>query len=160
AFVFDGYWEDIGTIKSYHEAHLALTGPAPPFEFESPEGVIYTRMRNLPASRVRDARVDRCLIADGCVVQPGAELERSVLGVRSRIGPGARLRDTILIGADRFETAEELRGNRQRGIPDLGVGEGSVIERAIIDKDCRIGRGVRIVNSCGLAEADAEHYVI
>jgi glucose-1-phosphate adenylyltransferase len=160
AFLFDGYWEDLGTVKSYHEAHLALTGPAPPFDFESPEGVIYTRMRNLPASRVRDARVDRCLIADGCVVGPGADLERSVLGVRSRVGPGARLRETVLIGADRFETAEERRGNRQRGVPDLGVGEGSVIERAIVDKDCRIGRGVRIVNSRGLENADAEHHVI
>jgi glucose-1-phosphate adenylyltransferase len=160
SFLFDGYWEDLGTIQSYHEAHMALLGDAPPFDFESPEGAVYTRMRNLPASRLLDARVDRCLVADGCVVQPGADLERSILGVRSRIGAGARLRETVVIGADRFETAEQLAENRRRGVPAIGIGEGSVIARAIIDKDCRIGKGVRIVNTQGSADAETERYVI
>jgi glucose-1-phosphate adenylyltransferase len=102
AHLFDGYWDDLGTIKSYYEANLALASDNPPFDFNSLEGVIYTRMRFLPASRVRAAQVQHCLISDGCVVEAGARLERCVVGVRSRIGHNVTLRDTILIGADRY----------------------------------------------------------
>jgi glucose-1-phosphate adenylyltransferase len=160
AHLFDGYWEDLGTIKAYHVANLALTGEKPPFDFHAPDGVIYTRMRYLPAARVSRASVEHCLISDGCLVQEGAKLSRCVLGVRSRIGPNVVMRDTIMVGADRFETDEERRNNRTLGVPDFGVGEGSVLERAIIDKDCRIGRGVRITNPRGLESAEGEHYVI
>ncbi len=111
AHLFDGYWEDLGTVKAYHEANLALAGDNPPFDFHSPEGVIYTRMRFLPASRISAASVKQCLISDGCVVQEGANLERCVVGVRSRIGRNVVLRDTVLIGADRFET--DLRAHGQ-----------------------------------------------
>jgi glucose-1-phosphate adenylyltransferase len=160
AFLFDGYWEDLGTIKAYHQATLALCGPEPPFEFHSPEGVIYTRMRFLPASRVLGASVENCLISDGCLVQEGAKLVRSVIGVRTQLGRNVYLRDTIVIGADRYETQEEKQRNRQLGIPDIGIGENSVIERAIIDKDCRIGRNVRIVNEAGLQDLEGPNYVI
>jgi glucose-1-phosphate adenylyltransferase len=117
-------------------------------------------MRFLPASRICAARVQQCLISDGCVVQPGADLQRCVIGVRSRIGRNTALRDTVLIGADRFETDAERAANRERGIPDLIVGDNVVIERAILDKDCRIGNNVRIVNRRGLADDEGEHYVI
>ncbi|MCS6851165.1 MAG: glucose-1-phosphate adenylyltransferase [Gemmataceae bacterium] len=160
AHLFDGYWEDLGTIKAYHEANLALCGNDPPFDFHSHEGVIYTRMRFLPASRVSEARLHECLISDGCIIQAGTSISRSVVGVRSRIGRNVVLRDTVLIGADRFETEAERAENRARGLPDLGVGDGSVIERAILDKDCRIGRNVRITNREGRMEADAENYHI
>ena len=160
AHVFDGYWEDLGTVKAYHEASLALAGDDPPFDFHSPEGVIYTRMRFLPASRISAASVKECLISDGCIVQEGASLERCILGVRSHIGRNAVIRDTVLIGADRIETELERLANRQRGVPDIGIGENSVIERAIIDKDCRIGRNVHITNSRGLMEAETDNYVI
>jgi glucose-1-phosphate adenylyltransferase len=159
-FLFDGFWEDLGTIKSYHETHLALTADQPPFDFNSLDGPIYTRMRNLPASRLLQARVRRCLLADGCTVLPGADLEQCVLGVRSRVGGNVRLREAIVIGADRFETPEELADNRRRGVPDIGIGADAVIERAIIDKDCRIGRGVRLVNRAGVVSADGELYSI
>lgn len=158
--VFDGYWEDLGTVKSYHEANLALAGDNPPFDFHSPEGVIFTRMRFLPASRVSGAVLKQCLISDGCVVLPGTQIERSMLGVRSRIGRDVRLRDTIIIGADRFETEAERTANRQRDIPDFSVGDGTVIERAIVDKDCRIGRNVRIVNAKNVQEDERDNYVI
>src|ERR1700681_3314076 len=79
AHLFDGYWEDLGTVKAYHEANLALASNDPPFDFHSPEGVIYTRMRYLPAARVDAARMSQSLISDGCVIQPGAQIERSVL---------------------------------------------------------------------------------
>ena len=158
--VFDGYWEDLGTIKAYHEANLALASDNPPFDFHSAEGVIYTRMRFLPASRISTAMLNQCLVSDGCVVQEGAKLERCVLGVRSHIGKNVTLRDSVIIGADRFETDAERAANRQKGIPDLVVGDGAVIERAILDKDCRIGRDVRIVNKRGILEDEGENYVI
>ncbi len=160
AHLFGGYWQDVGTIKSYYEASLALTGDAPPFDFHSAEGTIYTRMRNLPASRVGAASLEQCLVSDGCIVGDGVRAERSILGVRCRVGRDVTLRGAVLIGADRYETPAEREGNRRRGLPDIGVGDGSVIERAIVDKDCRIGRGVRLVNSQGVPEADGENYVI
>jgi glucose-1-phosphate adenylyltransferase len=160
AHIFDGYWEDLGTIKSYHEANLALAGDRPPFDFHSPDGVIYTRMRFLPASRVSNAELEHCLVSDGCVIQSGARLKRCVIGVRSRIGRDVEMTDTILMGADRFETDAERAANRRRSMPDLGVGDGSIIRQAILDKDCRIGRNVRIVNEAGVVEAEGVNYVI
>ena len=159
AHFFDGYWEDLGSICSYHAAHLALAGDDPPFDFHSPEGVIYTRMRYLPASRVAAAQVSRCLISDGCHVETGARLERCVIGIRSRIGANVQIRETIMLGADEQETDAERAANRTRGVPDLGIGDGSIIQRAILDKDCRIGRNVRIVNERGVQDADGENYL-
>jgi glucose-1-phosphate adenylyltransferase len=160
AHLFDGYWEDLGTVKAYHEANLALAGDQPPFDFHSPDGVIYTRMRFLPPSRVLGARLEQCLISDGCVIHEGADLQRCVIGVRSRIGRNATLRDTVVLGADRFETDADRAANRARGVPDLVVGDGAVIERAILDKECRIGRDVQIVNRRGLLNDEGENYVI
>lgn len=160
AHLFDGYWEDVGTVRSYHEASLALASDHPPFDFHSPEGVIYTRMRYLPASRVSAASIKQCLISDGCVVEAGARLERCILGVRSHIGQDVYLRDSVIIGADRFETDAERAENRRRGLPDFTVGAGSVIEGAILDKDCRIGRNVQILNRHHVEEADGPCYVI
>jgi glucose-1-phosphate adenylyltransferase len=160
AHLFDGYWEDVGTVKAYHEANLALASDSPPFDFHSPEGVIYTRMRFLPASRISGATLEQCLVSDGCVVHSGTQITHSVVGVRSRIGHDVTLRDTVMIGADVFETDAERVQNRRRGIPDLGIGDGTVIERAIVDKDCRIGRNVQIRNRRNLEEADGPVYVI
>jgi glucose-1-phosphate adenylyltransferase len=160
AHLYQGYWEDLGTIRSYHEANLALASNFPPFDFHDPAGVIYTRMRYLPASRTSDVRLKECLVSDGCVVDAGTSAERCVFGVRSRVGENVTLRDTILIGADRFETEAERFADLRSGTPPFGVGAGSVIERAILDKDCRIGRNVRIVNARGVQEADTDRYVI
>jgi glucose-1-phosphate adenylyltransferase len=160
AYLFDGYWEDLGTVKAYHEANLALAGNHPPFDFSSPDGVIFTRMRFLPASRIGSADMTQCLISDGCVIESGTQLNNCVIGVRSRIGRNVLLRDTILIGADRFETDVERAANRARGIPDFSVGDGSVIERAILDKDCRVGRNVQIVNRNNVQDDESELYVI
>jgi glucose-1-phosphate adenylyltransferase len=160
AHVFDGYWEDLGTVKAYHEANLALAGDNPPFDFHSPEGVIYTRMRFLPASRVSAASVQQCLISDGCIVQEGVHLKHCIVGVRSRIGRGVSMRETVLIGADHIETEAERMANRRRGVPDIGIGDNSVVERAIIDKDCRIGKNVQIVNRRALQDAETDNHVI
>jgi glucose-1-phosphate adenylyltransferase len=160
AHLFDGYWEDVGTIKAYHEANLSLAGERPPFDFHTPEGVMYTRMRFLPASRISAAAVSECLISDGCIVGADARLKRCVVGVRSRIGAGVAVSNTVMVGSDRFETDAERAGNDRRGLPDIGVGDGTVIENAILDKDCRIGRRVKIVNRAGLDDDDGPNYVI
>jgi glucose-1-phosphate adenylyltransferase len=153
AHLFDGFWEDLGTIRSYHAAHLALAGDNPPFDFHSPEGVIYTHMRYLPASRVHAASVRHSLVSDGCVIGSGARLERAVLGVRSQVGRNVTLRDAVLLGANDYD-------GPAGGAPALGVGDDSVLERVIVDKNCRIGRGVRIVNQGKVQEAEGENYVI
>jgi glucose-1-phosphate adenylyltransferase len=160
AHLFDGYWEDVGTIRTYFEASLSLTGEDPPFKFHTPEGIIYSRMRYLPASRISAAQMNGCLVSDGCVVQAGTQMTRCILGVRSRVGANVQLRDAIVLGADRFETEAERADNRKHGIPDLGIGDGSVIEGAILDKDCRIGKNVRIVNQRNVQEEEADNYVV
>jgi glucose-1-phosphate adenylyltransferase len=160
AHLFDGYWEDLGTIKAYHEANLALAGDDPPFDFHSPEGVIYTRMRFLPASRIQGAKMRHCLVSDGCVISEGADLDGCVIGVRSRLAKNVTMRDVVVLGADRYETEAERRANREQGRPDLLIGEGAVIERAILDKECRIGRNVKIVNHSGARDMEGDNYVI
>ena len=160
AHLFDGYWQDVGTVKAYHQASLALTEESPPFDFHSPDGVIFTRMRYLPPLRVCGACLERCLVSDGCVVQSGTRLTRSVVGVRTRIGHDTTIRDTVIIGADRFETEQERAANVRRGLPDFTIGDRTVIENAILDKDCRVGSNVRIVNQDRWDSADGENYVI
>jgi glucose-1-phosphate adenylyltransferase len=159
-YLFDGYWEDLGTIVSYHESSLALASDNPPFDFHTPEGPIFTRMRFLPAARIENAVVNQTLLSDGCVVHSGARLDRCLLGIRSRIGRNVILKDCVIIGADRFETDEERESNARRGLPDFNVGEGSIIERAILDKDCRIGKNVRIINEKKVTDAETENYSI
>jgi glucose-1-phosphate adenylyltransferase len=140
---------------------LALASSSPPFEFHSAEGVIYTRMRNLPPSRVEAAVLDRVIVSDGCVIQSGTQIERSIVGVRSQVGKNVRFRDVVMIGADHYESDEpELALDAVHPLPPIGVGDGTLIERAILDKDCRIGRDVRIVNAKKQDEAEGENFVI
>jgi glucose-1-phosphate adenylyltransferase len=154
AHLFDGYWEDLGTIRSYHEASLALASSNPPFDFFAADGVIYTRMRNLPASRINGAVLEESVVADGCVIGADSRVERSLIGVRSRIGAGCTIRDTVIIGSDKFETDAQRAENLKRNRPNLNVGDGAVIERAILDKDCRVGRGAQLVNREDRQDAD------
>ena len=154
AHLFDGYWEDLGTIKSYHEASLALADPNPPFDFYQPDGLIYTRMRNLPASQMDGATLNHCVVADGCRIGSGTVLEHCLIGVRSRIGNNCRLTDTVMIGSDRYEPEGEQKRNRNDGIPLLNVGDNTVITNAILDKDCRVGSNVKILNEAKHVEFD------
>ena len=139
-YTFAGYWEDIGDIRSFYEANLALVRPDPPFSFQDPVRPIYTRPRLLAASRIYDVRLDRVLMADGCIVQ-GAEISNTVVGIRSVIGDGVRLRDAVVMGADFYEPEEYFP---PAAGPPIGIGEGCDIAGAIIDKNARIGPGVRI----------------
>ena len=158
--LFDGYWEDLGTIKSYHESALALASDHPPFDFSAPEGVIYTRMRFLPAARIADAVLKQCLISDGCVVMPGTTIDRALLGVRSRVGKNSVIRESVIIGSDHFETDSERETNCKNGRPNFNVGDGCLIERAILDKDCRLGNNVKITNDRKIVKEDGKFYSI
>jgi glucose-1-phosphate adenylyltransferase len=159
AHVHRGYWEDVGTIRSYYQANLALCQPVPPFDFYEATRPVYTHPRFLPASKVESCVVTNSLLSEGCIVV-GANIEHSVVGIRSRIGRGAQIRDSLVLGADYYETLDELDRQKGRGTPPIGVGEDSVVTGAILDKNARIGRGVRIVNAAGVQEKDGDGYFI
>ena len=148
--LFDGYWEDIGTIKAFFQANLDLTRPTAPFDIASAEAPIYSHARFLPPTRIDGAVVNGSLVADGSIIEPGAVIENSVVGLRCRIGRNVVIRNSVLMGADFYEAPGEIASHQCNGNPPLGVGEGSHIEGAIIDKNCRIGRNVRIVNELGV----------
>jgi glucose-1-phosphate adenylyltransferase len=160
AHLFDGYWEDVGTVKSYHDANIALTGDDPPFVFNTPEGVIYTRARYLPASRIGNAELNHALISDGCVIGAGTKIHHSVIGVRTQIGQNVVIKNSVLIGADGYETIQQKAENQRRGIPHLGIGDGSVVENAILDKDARIGAKVHLCNKDKIKNGEGPNFVI
>jgi glucose-1-phosphate adenylyltransferase len=136
-FDFDGYWEDIGTIRSFYETNLKLTTSSPPFNFYDPAAPIYTHARFLPGSVVEDSDLEDVLLTDGCRIRK-AEIEHSILGVRSQVAAGARIKDSILMGADYFDAETS-----SRAIP-LGIGPNCYVEGAILDKNVRLGEGVVI----------------
>jgi len=154
AHLFDGFWEDLGTISSYHEVSLALGDDIPPFDFYTAEEAIYTRMRNLPASKFDGATLTRSIVSDGCRIGRGSTIERCLIGVRAKIGHNCELKETVMIGSDGYETAEDIAENLKLGRPPSSIDDGTVIHRAILDKDCRIGKNVRLVNEQKLQVAD------
>ena len=159
AHFYRGYWEDVGTIGSYFEANLKLCDPMPPFDFYDAVRPVYTHPRFLPATKVEGCKLRQALVSEGCILM-GAEIERSVVGIRSRIGQGTRMRDSLVLGADYYESLEEIDRAQAKGLPPVGIGGDSVIERAIVDKNSRVGRGVRMVNEAGVQETDGEGYYI
>jgi glucose-1-phosphate adenylyltransferase len=159
AYVYQGYWEDVGTIRSYFQANLALCEPIPPFDFYDEARPVYTHPRFLPASKLEGCTVHSALVSEGCIMY-GAEIDRAVIGIRSRIGKDVRIHNSLLIGADFYETLDQRRATAARGVPSVGVGEGSVVENAIVDKNARIGRNVRIVNEARVQEHDGDGYFI
>jgi glucose-1-phosphate adenylyltransferase len=154
AFLFDDYWEDIGTISAFHAANLDLTAPIPKFNLFNAEAPIYTRARWLPPSKINNCEIVQSLISDGCIINR-ANIRRSVIGDRTRIDFGATIEDTYVMGADFYQSIEELETDQRAGLPRIGIGEGSVIRRAIIDKNARIGSQVRLVNEAGVREMSA-----
>jgi glucose-1-phosphate adenylyltransferase len=143
AYVYQGYWEDIGTIKAFFDANLDLANELPKFNFFDTAAPIYTHARYLPASKIVRGSIDRAVIADGCVIVD-ARIEHAVIGIRSRIEAGCVVKDAILMGHDDYETPADLDAARAKGLPPCGVGRNTYVERAIIDKNARIGANVRI----------------
>jgi glucose-1-phosphate adenylyltransferase len=153
AYMFDGYWEDIGTISAFYRANLDLTTKIPKFNLFDAEAPVYTRARYLPPSKMEDTEINDSIISDGCIII-GAKVSNSIVGVRSRISKGVQMESAYLMGADFYQTFDDMRSDRDRGVPRVGIGEGTLIKRAIIDKNARIGTNARLLNEAGVAEAD------
>jgi len=152
--LFDGYWADIGTIKSFFEANLSLAAEEPPFSLSSADAPIYSRARFLPPSRVDRATIRGSLLADGCHIDEGAVIENSVIGLRCRIGRDVVVRNSILMGNDFYQAPDQAGRDAANGHPPLGIGPGTRIEGAIVDKNCRIGRNVQVVNPNGVESTE------
>jgi glucose-1-phosphate adenylyltransferase len=143
--VFDGYWEDIGTIRSFFDANLRLAQPNPPFELESATAPIYTRTRSLPPTRFDGATIEHSLVADGCQIGAGSRIENSVIGLRCRIGRNVTIRNSVIMGADFYETPDQLADDERAGRPPIGIGDGTTIENAIVDKNCHMGSNAEVI---------------
>jgi len=153
AHLFKGYWEDIGTIRSFYNANLDLASPLPKFNFFDTESPIYTRSRYLPPSKIHDCDIDNSMVSEGCILN-GVHARRSIIGLRNRIDGGVKLENSILMGSDFFESFDELKENISSNIPHIGIGENSIIKNAIIDKNVRIGRNVQLVNKNNVETED------
>ena len=159
AYVYRGYWEDVGTIQSYFDANLALCQPVPPFDFYDTARPVYSNPRFLPATKIEGSTVENALVAEGSVIVH-ADIRHALVGIRARIGRGVRVTDSLILGADYYETAEEVQRAAGSGLPPIGIGDDTVVRRAIVDKNARIGRGVRILNEAGVQEKDGPGYFI
>lgn len=151
AHLFHGYWEDIGTISSFLQANLSLAKTVPDYNFYDPTHPVFTRARLLPATKIHRVESRDSLIAEGCIIQ-GARIEQSLVGIRSRLGQGVELKNTFVMGSDAYESSGDIKRDREEKIPPLGIGDGTVIHNAIVDKNPRIGRDVSIINERELVE--------
>ncbi len=144
--LFDGYWEDIGTIRAFYEANLNLASKNPPFDIRNSDARIFSRPRYLPPTIIGDAQITGSLIADGCRIGDNVKIHNSVIGLRSVIGDNVTIKDSIVMGADYIESADSIEAN---AIP-IGIGDHAIIVGTILDKNCRIGGNVKIVNHAGI----------
>src|SRR6476660_5990715 len=153
AHMFDGYWEDIGTIGAFYRANLDLTTKIPKFNLFDAEAPVYTRARYLPPSKIENSEINDSIISDGCIIN-GAKVTNCVIGLRSRISKGVQIDASFMMGADFYQTFEDMRQDLAKGVPRMGIGERSVIKHAIIDKNARIGINARLLNEAEVIEAD------
>ncbi len=159
AYFFDGYWEDIGTIRSFYSANIALTDVSPEFNFYDEQAPIYTNRRHLPSTKVNSSSVRSSILAEGSIIDD-SELDRTIVGIRSIISNGSRIYQSVLMGADFYESDTLQTENRQSGIPNIGIGEKCLIQNAIIDKNARIGDNAVIANTKNLDNHDSDNYYI
>lgn len=156
AYLFNDYWEDIGTIEAFFEANLALTQqPQPAFSFYDENAPIYTRSRYLPPSKMLDCQITESIIAEGCILKE-CRIDHSVLGLRSRVESGSLVEDTMLMGSDFYQPFAERQYGLEKGSVPIGIGNNTTIRRAIVDKNARIGRHVQIINKDHVQEAERE----
>jgi glucose-1-phosphate adenylyltransferase len=155
--IFDGYWADIGTIRRFYEVNLEIAS-TPAFDLNIPNQPVYSRARFLPPTELQGATINKVLLAEGCSIAD-AEITNSVIGIRSMIGAEVVIRDTVMMGADYYETDEQRAENQRLGRPDIGVGDGSIIEGAIVDKKARIGRNVHIRHLPDRPDSETENWV-
>ena len=157
AYLFNGYWADVGTIESFYEANIMLTRDHPRFRFHDPKKPIFTRPRFLAASRLIECTVDHAMVAEGSYLNR-CNVQSSIVGIRMMIEERSTVSRSVLLGADYYD-ADDEREPEKRSIP-LGIGRGCVLDRVIVDKNARIGNGVRLVNARGIDHADAGSYYI
>lgn len=158
-YFFDGYWADIGTIRSFFEAHLDLTQPLPKFNLYDEQKPIFTHARFLPGSKILSSEVHNSILCEGSIINR-SWINHSIIGIRSRIGDNSVIDHSVIMGADFFESKEELAQNEEKGLPNIGIGYNCEIRNAIIDKNARIGNGVRLINAQGVKEEEHDDYVI
>jgi glucose-1-phosphate adenylyltransferase len=158
-YLFDGYWRDIGTIRSFYEANLGLTLPLPNFNFYDEKRPIFTHARYLPGSKILCSEIDHSILCEGSIINR-SKISHSIIGIRSRIGEGSAIDRTVVMGADYFESQKEIEGKLRRGLPPIGIGRDCLIRGAIIDKNARIGDRVELVNARGIAYQETDDYVI
>jgi glucose-1-phosphate adenylyltransferase len=158
-YLFDDYWEDLGTVEAFYKANMDLTGSDPHFDFHDMTAPIYTRPRFLPSTRIELCDIHESIIAEGSILR-GAHIINCVVGIRSRVGEQVELERVMMMGADFYEDEDDFDYNRQLGIPNIGIGKGSIIRKAIIDKNAHIGDNVRIVNEERIQNFDGPGYYI
>ncbi len=154
AHLFKDYWEDIGTIKAFFNANLDLASPLPRFNFFDASAPIYTRSRYLPPSKLDDCDIQHSMVSEGCIMN-GVRVRTSIIGLRSRIDSGTQIENSIIMGSDFFESLTEIENNIATGRPHVGIGPNTVIQRAILDKNVRVGSDVRLVNRDNVESYDA-----
>ncbi|MBA7486525.1 MAG: glucose-1-phosphate adenylyltransferase [Spirochaeta sp.] len=160
SYIFPGFWEDIGTIKSFYQANIDLCSIAPKFNFYDELKPIYTRRRDLPASKINHSTITLSLTADGCIIN-NSNIMNSIIGIRTLIESGASLDGVVCMGKDFYETDEQKEENHRQGNPDMGIGRGSIICKAIIDKNVRIGESCRIgIDNRSRPDGDYGNYYI
>ena len=158
SYIFEGYWEDIGTVKAFFDANLALAQPLPPFNFFDRDAPIYTHPGYLPASKINRCNIDHVVIGDGCLVTD-VTLKHCVISIRSILGEASTLEDVVMMGADYYQTEKEVQADRAQGRPTIGVGRNCNIRHAIIDKNARVGDGVTL-SPAGKPDGDYAHDVV
>jgi glucose-1-phosphate adenylyltransferase len=158
-FMFDDYWEDIGTISSFYHANLDMASIMPKFNLFNADAPIFTRPRYLPGTKLVDCELRDTLISEGCILNR-VSIDHCVIGIRSRIESHTRLEHTLMMGADYYQTLQELADDRKDGLPWIGIGENTIVRKAIIDKNVRIGSNVKILNEAGLEHHDGGNYFI
>jgi len=157
SYLYDGYWTDIGTIRSFFEANLELTQSLPQFNLYDSDNMIYTRARMLPPSKLSGTTLEKTIVSEGCIIS-ASRIENSVVGIRSRVGIGTTISYAIIMGNDYFQTVEEIES--EIDIPPIGIGERCYIKNCIVDKNCRIGNDVRINGGSHLADGDYGSYTV
>ena len=159
SFQYDGYWTDIGNIYSFFEANLGLTKEIPDFNLFDNSNAIYTRARMLPPAKISGTTLEKTIIAEGCIIN-ASRIESSVIGIRTRIGIGTTIVSSYLMGIDYYETIEEIRHDKEHGLPSVGIGDRCYIRNCIVDKNCRIGDDVRINGGPHLENTDHSLYTV
>jgi glucose-1-phosphate adenylyltransferase len=158
-YFYEGYWEDIGTIRSFFDTHMDLTTTLPKFNFYDETKPIFTHPRFLPGSKILSSNVENSILCEGSIIDQ-SNISHSIVGIRTRIGNNSKIDQAVIMGADFFETKENIEENSENGLPQVGIGSDCEIKNAIIDKNARIGNGVKLINVDGIDDDSRENYEI